>query len=369
MKRIPVILLFSAIMILAFTSICPASVTMTYTYVPPYGSFDNLRGRVQASENPGNYKVAVYILIDGGGWWIKPQWNSFINVNPDGTWECDITTGGVDEYALKIIAYLLPVGYNPANRSREMDEQNSVATATAVRPARTISFSGLQWSVKSSIDEHQDKYWRVDPGGNFFSHQNRNVWVDAQGRLHLRITREGDKWYCAEVMSLKTFGYGTYTFQLVSGFENINENVVLGLFVYDDEAPFPSREIDIEFSRWGMPLDQNGQYVVQPWDVTGNRFRFDFVYNGTGSVHRFQWRPQQVRFSSGFKNAGSLVSWNYYGSHVPREGKELVRINLWLNNANGPSDGQEVEVIIEKFLYEPLPAAVALPHLFLLLGD
>ena len=32
---------------------------------------------------------------------------------PDGMWTCDITTGGVDENATEIAAYLLPTAYDP----------------------------------------------------------------------------------------------------------------------------------------------------------------------------------------------------------------------------------------------------------------
>ena len=63
------------------------------TLVPPIGSSDNLRGQVWHVA-PGEYGVAVYIKVLGG-WWTKPYWNNPVTaIACDGTWVCDITTGG-----------------------------------------------------------------------------------------------------------------------------------------------------------------------------------------------------------------------------------------------------------------------------------
>ncbi len=337
---------------------------ISFTYVPDYGTKNNLKGKV---DDP-NYKVAVYILIDGMGWWLKPYTNSFVCPDGNGDWECDITTGGVDEYAIKITAYLLPSEYDPPFRSKEEDEKNSLDKATAIRSARTISFSGYNWSVKSSVDEAAGIFWTVNPGQNYFSHYVNNVWVDEQGRLHLKVTQQNGKWYCAEVRCSDHLGYGKYTFSLSSGFEQINENVVLGLFTYDDETIFPNREIDIEFSRWGTPLNENGQYVIQPWYVTGNIQRFNVIHNSLDSIHSFTWNPQSINFQSHYSDETSIQSWSYEGGNIPRTGTENLRINLWLN-AQSPSDGEEVEVVIDKFEFKSSRSTVITPILLLLLDS
>src|SRR5262245_21295616 len=81
--------------------------------------------------------------------------------------------------------------------------------AAAAKPAppgpRTISFSGKTWLVKSSTG-------KVGPGPNYFSDSTDNVWVDAGGRLHLKITKAKGKWSSAEIVSADSFGYGTYRF-------------------------------------------------------------------------------------------------------------------------------------------------------------
>ena len=99
MKKPTIILAFFFVLVL-FGATDVLATDISFTYVPDCGTKDNLKGKVA---NP-NYKVAVYILIDGMGWWLKPYANSFVYPDGNGDWECDITTGGVDEYAIKITA-------------------------------------------------------------------------------------------------------------------------------------------------------------------------------------------------------------------------------------------------------------------------
>ncbi len=81
-----------------------------FTSVPAYGSYDNLKGRVK-NVLPGEAKVIVFIQA-WIGWWIKPYFTSpYTTIGNDGTWECDITTGGIDETATEILAYLVTMDY------------------------------------------------------------------------------------------------------------------------------------------------------------------------------------------------------------------------------------------------------------------
>lgn len=82
-----------------------------FTHVPPYGSYENLEGQAYHIE-PDDFKVAVYIYV--GGWWTKPYWASpTTSIAADGTWICDITTGGADHTARRIIAFLIPAAWSP----------------------------------------------------------------------------------------------------------------------------------------------------------------------------------------------------------------------------------------------------------------
>lgn len=71
----------------------PGNPVIEFTYAPPYGSFQNLEGQVWHVK-PSDYKVAVYIYV--AGWWTKPYWDRpLTTIQSDGSWICDITTGGV----------------------------------------------------------------------------------------------------------------------------------------------------------------------------------------------------------------------------------------------------------------------------------
>jgi len=324
------------------------------TYVPPYGSFEYLQGRVACVE-PADYKIAVYIYVSG--WWTKPYWAwPLTPIQPDGIWACDITTGGVDQNATKIAAFLVPNGYDPplmgGGQSLPSElEENSVASVTVEREPiyRTIKFSGYTWTVKASET-------RAGPGPNYFSDREGDLWVDEHGQLHLNIVYRDGRWYCTEAFTTRPLGHGTYTFTLASRVDQLDKNVVLGLFTWDDTAPeHHYREIDIEFSRWGLEENDNAQYVVQPWDNPGNRHQFDMELQEDYSTHSFAWEPDRVNFSS-FQGHESppdpgdeIESWFYTGASVPPEGKGNARINLWLLGGNPPSDGQEVEVVVAAF--------------------
>jgi len=83
-----------------------------FTSVPDYGSFADLRGIVLHVQ-PTDYRVAVYINVSGN-WWTKPtEAQPITTIQSDGSWVCDITTGGVDETATRIAAFLIPASYNP----------------------------------------------------------------------------------------------------------------------------------------------------------------------------------------------------------------------------------------------------------------
>jgi len=220
--------------------------------------------------------------------------------------------------------------------------------------SRTISFSGNTWRVKRYVNSQ----W--GPGPNYFSDDDCNVWVDRQGRLHLKITRQNNRWYCAEVVCTRSFGYGTYRFYLDDYVDSLNQNVVLGLFTWSDNPAYAHREIDIEFARWGSPNNPNAYYTVQPWEPPGRQYRFQMPARIRRSVHSFLWQPARILFRSlrGHdpveRRASDVVKeWTFSGSGIPVPGDENPRMNLWLLNGSAPTDNKEVEVVISRFEFVP----------------
>lgn len=226
---------------------------------------------------------------------------------------------------------------------------DSPQAATSVKSGvRTLTFSGHEWWIKSSRGP-------VGPGPNVFSEDN--VELDDAGRLHLRIVRRNGRWTCAEVVSRRSFGYGTYRFHVQST-EDLDPRIVLGLFTWDTEAAaHHHREIDIEISRWGDPTNQNGQCVVQPYTRPGNIVRFEMPAGR--AIHEFSWAPQRVSCASrlvrsGSTEDGALVHRHTFTAGIPPAGGENARINLWLLSGQPPLSETEREVVVERFEFLPL---------------
>ncbi len=97
-------------------SINPAPVAkpgIKITSVPPLGATTNAYVTGKVTGKLSDYQgVGVYINV-GGGWWSKPTLTDPVtSIASDGTWSANVVTGGIDEQAREIRAYLLPVGFN-----------------------------------------------------------------------------------------------------------------------------------------------------------------------------------------------------------------------------------------------------------------
>ncbi|MEW6161113.1 MAG: glycoside hydrolase family 16 protein [Verrucomicrobiota bacterium] len=341
-----------------------ATPKIEFTFVPAYASFANLSGRV-INASRADSAVVVFIYVNGS-WYSKPTCSAQVTqINSDGTWTTDITTGGADNLATRITALLVPLNYNEpcvngagAIPFTVLSKAKATVTTRRFDPnAPHLTFSGYEWIVKNSTAP-------VGPGPNLFSSNTNNVWLDESGRLHLKITNRDGKWQCAEVISVRSFGYGFYRFYLDTVVDQLDRNVVWGLFTYSDDPQFAHREIDFEFSRWGNATDSNNaQYVVQPWDLPNHRLRYRVSPLLAQTTYQFKWEPNLVTFRSFRKHSlastDTIGFWTFSGTGVPPPGDENVHINLWLDAARPPSNAREVEVIVNRFEYLPLSAPQA----------
>jgi hypothetical protein len=229
---------------------------------------------------------------------------------------------------------------------------SNVTVSPSEHKPRSLKFSGYDWTVKSNRG-------RVGPGPNYFSDSDESVLVDAQGRLHLKITQRDGQWHCAEIVSTRSLGYGTYSFYLDSTVDHLDPQVVLGMFTWNDAPDYNHREIDIEVSRWGRAENQNAQFVIQPYTRSQNILRFQIPPGLPASLHSFTWEPGKV-FCQSMKSPNSLprdgssvIQQHTFTEGVPQAGGENARINLWLLAGRPPADGKETEVIINKFEFVP----------------
>jgi len=224
-----------------------------------------------------------------------------------------------------------------------------------VTTQKTLNFSGLVWKVKSSEK-------RVGPGPNYFSDNEDTVWVDSAGRLHLKLTQRDGKWHCAEVVSEKCFGFGTYCFSVSTRLSKLDPNLTLGLFTWSDEPAYAHREIDIECGKWGNAEDtNNAQFVVQPYQPRGRLLRYHVPENLEAANYSFLWRSNSVSFrcvKGDTVNPAStnavIQEWTFNRSSIPLPGDENARMNLWLCAGRAPSNTNYTEVLISRFQFFPL---------------
>lgn len=234
--------------------------------------------------------------------------------------------------------------------------------ACTTGPAQ-LEFANRTWGIKSST-----ALW--GPGPNPWSARQDMVWVDEAGALHLSITLCNGCWYCTEIYTTDSLGYGLYAFTVTRGIAALDPRAVLGLFTWDNVASGENyREIDVEFARWGHPANENGQFVVQPHATSGNMLRYNHTETGP-STHGFAWSAQRVTFFSTnatvdswetlpATNSTQSLVWTYDGADVPAEGAPgagagaHAHINLWLTGGHPPATGQRVEVVLANFVYCP----------------
>lgn len=225
---------------------------------------------------------------------------------------------------------------------------------------RTLDFSGYEWLIRRSDGPE-------GPGPNVFLDNRRTVWVDEEGALHLRIWNRDRAWYTAEVRLQESLGYGTYHFTTAGTLRFESPEVILGLFLYDHDAPDEFfREIDIEYGRFGNPAAPEAQFAVQPFDAPGNRHAF--MLPGEKALepdqvmtHAFRWTAGELVFRVALGDHRDLFvladddprmvsGWVLSGDAVPEPGTETVHINLWLYQGDRPA--VEHEVVIASFRFD-----------------
>ncbi len=289
------------------------------------------------------------LYAKSGMWWVQPFVDKAVTaIGADSRWSNSTHLG--TEYA----AMLVQPGYHVAPKILTLPNVgDGVVLISTVKGepappelARTVHFSGYDWSVRGTASERGGRV-------NFYSPDN--AWIDANGALHLRITKKGNEWSCAEVTLARSLGYGLYRFTLQNTFA-LEPAVALDLFTWDDSGADPNhRELDVEISRWGDPRSKDAQYVVQPYYVAANVERFSAPAGLL--THSFRWEPGKVSFrtvqDSKDRKQGRPVAKHVFTSGVPSPGEEAVHMAFYVyGNAQDPV-GDKSEVVVDKFEYLP----------------
>jgi hypothetical protein len=323
--------------------------SIVFTRVPPAAEdgpdrIDIIEGRTIGARP--EQKIVLYAKM--GNWWVQPLANEpFTRINPDSSWT-NSTHVGTDYAALLVEPEYRPASTLSAPPTVGMGVL-AVATAkggsTGPSVTKTLSFSGYEWRIRDA--------WSSRGGGN--NYDASNAWTDAKGALHLRIARVAGEWTCAEVTLTRSLGYGTYSF-VVRDVSQLEPLAVLTMFTWDYAGTDPNhREMDVEISRWSHPVNKNAQYVVQPFYVPENAFRFMMPPGVLTNV--FRWEPARVSFKTvrgpDAGNTAQTVAEHIFTSGVPSPGIESVRMNLYIYHNEKETLKNENEVVVEKFEYLP----------------
>jgi hypothetical protein len=202
---------------------------------------------------------------------------------------------------------------------------------------KTFRFSGYDWTVREAAS---------DRGGTRNYYDRDNAWTDDAGRLHLRIARKDGRWTSAEVRLNRSLGYGSYRI-VVRDVAHLEPAAVFSAFTWDDDGP--SREMNLEISKWGETASRNAQYVVQPYYVPANVVRFD-ASSGV-LTHLLRWQSGRAEFQT--TRGGSPLAGHVFTSGVPSPGNESLHLNLYVfDNPRNPLQ-RDCEVVVERFEYLP----------------
>jgi hypothetical protein len=235
-----------------------------------------------------------------------------------------------------------------------VEESNPKPSQARAAAVTTINFAGLTWEVKDAYTS------KVGPGPNYFSKDN--VWVDVDGKLHLKIRKiSTNKWTCAELKTQQLFGNGVYQFWVEGRPDLFDKNTVLGLFNYPCAngtcEPDGTHEIDIEFAKWGNATQSNTlNYTTYPNAVGGATYHQTFplsLSGGTYTTHRYTRTANSVFFQSLYGHQTDNT--NQFASATSTNTVSTlampVYMNLWLFQGKTPSDKKEVEIVIRDFKF------------------
>lgn len=107
------------------------------------------------------------------------------------------------------------------NRTKNGMLVGLILTLAFPSQAKEIQFGNHTWTVRPG---------HGGPGPNAWD--ENNVWLDSTTNLHLKISQRGGTWSCAEITMRQRLGFGQYQFQTTGRLDRLDDNVVLGLFLW-----------------------------------------------------------------------------------------------------------------------------------------
>jgi hypothetical protein len=351
LTRSGLLLLLFSLQLLAGCSKHPPTLTFTEIPVAAMGGPDNValfQGDVHHARN--GQRLVLYCKADK--WYLQPDpYHPYTEVLPGGHWKREVHLGS-DYAAMLVDARFTP----PATAAALPQIGNGVIAISTTpgsaegpfhptHPIHKIRFDGYDWVVR------QVPIGRLGP----HSYSVNNVSLDEHGFLHLRITKGADGWVCSDVRLDRSLGYGTYTFT-VEDSSHFEPAVVFSMFTWSEAGmAYNHREMNINLSRWGHSEGNNAEFIVQPFYVKTNSYRFTLP----AGLHTFSlhWEPGNATFRSvsGATAAESLrpVALHSFGGNIPPPADETASMNFCEFSLAEVPLRHEAEIVVERFQYLP----------------
>lgn len=214
--------------------------------------------------------------------------------------------------------------------------------------APTFSWSGENW-----IARDYDTWPSDTLGGG--PHYNLREWYSSlvqpqpDGSLKMTLENKGSYPVAAQIVSQKSYGYGTYQMTVTGDFNSFHPGIVFGsMFTYDyTDGPT------------GGHNEINGGEISN-WDGTGITDSSNFYKNTGGDpivagstrlpdgnttiTTRMKWEKDKITWDlfSGNGTGGALLGHYVSTTNVPTPHNEQVNVNIWVkasdpDRANAPT--------------------------------
>jgi len=202
----------------------------------------------------------------------------------------------------------------------------------------SLQWSGYDWIVRGGNGTPGPCAWTPS-----------NVSVDDQHRLHVKIAKLGDTWYCSELHTQMATGYGTYTWKIASDLRGLDPAAVLGLFTYDPMGVIDNSEVDVEVAKWNQPSDPNNAgFAIQPSEIDPAHRQLRFRVGAPPYTAKLTWAPQGVALSV-TDGDGKTTDFVGFPPRAPAQTTQAL-IDLWLFHGTAPARSNEV--VLSSFHYE-----------------
>lgn len=215
---------------------------------------------------------------------------------------------------------------------------------TSMSCSKTI-FKTSDWVVKEEITP-------IGPGPNYFS--SDNVTFLESGEIKLSIEKRNNKWYCAEIFLNRSLGYGLYSFSIDSPLNMLDEQVVLGMFLYHfDTSTNILEEVDIELLRHVDPTKQAAFTIHNKMGGPNHYFQNSFeVVTANPITFSIEWREDFITFLAK-TNSGDIIASEKYLDivNIPSPENMIAHINLYLFQGKEPISGKGADIILKEFSY------------------